>query len=1138
MILEFPNLDTLQLAITSEVLPSEVTLAPAKAAIDPAGAYFVEVRSRLAKTVQSDLAKLGVNAHRSPPLELKYEICCWLQLIPTIRAEGEYTEKTPVLFDVAAGGQFSELVGEMLRLGNDRQSFRWLEGQKETRGLLKVIGPPYYSLLRALERENEAAAPTAFLERAPRVWVEFGHSHPFIDRFVPPAGKLLFIRPYRRWAFVDEGKFRDVYEMLEFSLPNTPTAWQPADEVQRLQVPLRLSAGAATETAELWVLEGQGIEQLDAWVRDTNEDLLKRLSFAVAQTESGDRVVLRVRPSKQSPPVLVLKGTGYRSYLKIPNLFLPLGSRLHPPLRRDAVVKLLARDPQLVTWLEPQEDRGFIPKTLPDTAFRSLNDWVDYVLDREHEGLQAWMAAMQFDFEPFVCSEDGSSKQKKKAQQPTDKPRSAREVNLAAEQVAEMFQSESDQPQKSSAKASQKPAAEMAPKQKPQILQQQLNELEKQFLALETPPEDPQRRPLWERMARINYQLQHSTDATVCWLNAFWEERRPDAGLLWQWFQTECKGQAPEGFSVDQLEDLLLEQQPTPGQVRSLAAYLAWAAAVADPPPELLPRLSQIQNFLQQHENFLPIRGVWIAWHAVVALSQGDVLALARARDRLLERLHRDGLSADQDLPSFLRVSGLRTSDRFRVVRDQVKELRQLAKDWIRAQPTSPQSPCPYTADYADVIFAYGLAKLGEGQQAKELFDQAKANLLKDRRVNPWLVSAYEHRLRQAIESKPNRGQLPQELLKQAEQLDRMDHYVVDRLRGRSKILEPDETVDAYRHWTNRNDRLEQELSQLYDVNDREELRGRVMRLLSSSQASQRSMTEQGRVLTTTLELAPRLGEEFARDQLVRVLPLVDQLDSGPRQAPPPPHQQLTPLKHQVILLEKAIVTAAHFDQAPEVEKLLARFHTVLDDPELNDVLEAIEQFVQQSFRGLRRLGMREQIGRLFEHMAQVLRTSQSIGRKKHSKKNRIDAEQAKTELRTKQLLLHVAGGYFYFGQDQQALDVVEETRKVLYEGDLDKAYQTDLACTYAATLGQAPVDKALSCLVELFQKLERIHDAFTSGKWFMLSQLRVIEAVVLAMVSDDFTLDKTGRRWLDDDEYLVRRRIHQDVRTAMQTQA
>jgi len=39
---------------------------------------------------------------------------------------------------------------------------------------------------------------------------------------------------------------------------------------------------------------------------------------------------------------------------------------------------------------------------------------------------------------------------------------------------------------------------------------------------------------------------------------------------------------------------------------------------------------------------------------------------------------------------------------------------------------------------------------------------------------------------------------------------------------------------------------------------------------------------------------------------------------------------------------------------------------------------------------------------------------------------------------------------------------------------------------------------------------------------------------MMLALISDDFTLDPEARKRLDDDEFLVRRRIHRDVREAL----
>lgn len=39
---------------------------------------------------------------------------------------------------------------------------------------------------------------------------------------------------------------------------------------------------------------------------------------------------------------------------------------------------------------------------------------------------------------------------------------------------------------------------------------------------------------------------------------------------------------------------------------------------------------------------------------------------------------------------------------------------------------------------------------------------------------------------------------------------------------------------------------------------------------------------------------------------------------------------------------------------------------------------------------------------------------------------------------------------------------------------------------------------------------------------------------VALAVSGDDFAMGAAARRWLDDDEYLVRRRIHRDTRKSL----
>ena len=71
-----------------------------------------------------------------------------------------------------------------------------------------------------------------------------------------------------------------------------------------------------------------------------------------------------------------------------------------------------------------------------------------------------------------------------------------------------------------------------------------------------------------------------------------------------------------------------------------------------------------------------------------------------------------------------------------------------------------------------------------------------------------------------------------------------------------------------------------------------------------------------------------------------------------------------------------------------------------------------------------------------------------------------------------------------------------------------------------------------------MFLNMTPIPDPYTTGTHFARSQLKVVEAVVRSVVHDDFTRGGEVRRWLEDDEYLVRRRVHRDVKALFQETA
>ena len=1152
MILKFPDLDTLRIALINGAAPAAAWGSPAVAGLDEDGALWIDTPAALSKTAQAELKQLGVQTAKKNGAAMCANVSCWLEMLPLVRTSESLAppEQTPVLFDLPNGQQLARMATEILRLGNDRQTFRWLEepAKRKTdgnvRALLRVVGPPYYSLLRALDAQGPDA-PRAFVERARNVWVQLGYTHPLGEHLKAPPGQMLLLRPPRQWIHLPDAPFRDIYEVLEFSLPGTPVGWKEGEVGHRLKVPLTLARGGTTEAAELWVLRDDPVNELNNLVQNADDQLLGRLSFAVGEHNGKKTIVLRVRPSRLPPPVLVVRGESFRHFLKLPNLFVPCGWRLHPPLRRDVVRSHLADDPNVLTWLYPAGGGQFVAETLAADAFRPLSDWIDYVVEHDKAHLQTWVQSAQFDFESFVCNEDEPSRPRKppgseKGQKPRGGKGGAEEVELPTFKMA--------------VKAGKKPEeveelddfANLT-KNEPSANQMRLRELEDQFVSFEGTLDAPERQQLWPELAAVNSALANTEDAGICWANALWSQEEMPPAWVWKWFCAEANAVKPEEngrgrvhswaspstlasgsrreVSGDDLDRLLEVRTPSYADARSLAVYLMWAARCNPRPDALMQRLNAVQRFLEANEGRMTVRAAWLAWVSFVQLTGGDVLALARARDRLLERLFRGGLRPEQDLPSFLRFSGQPTSQRFRAVRSWMLDLCKQAHVWSKAASTNLTSDSAKEATHAyiNLMFAYGLARMGEADASRELLGRAKETLGAGDTVHQFLLEAFDFRIRLARDGKKNTGPLPPEQMEFLEKaiVDKMQHYVVERMRRQSRILEPDQKIDPYRRWTAKTSELESALAVLADLTDREEVKSRVRKLLGDAAKGNKGAEVKAKILDKALAIAPCIGEEFALDLLAQLGPVYDAL---------PQVRETIAVIERSGLLEKALFVAAHFDRKDHIQALVARFHRLLQEQRGNsEALKELNPLVAQCFRGLRKLGMREEIDFLLKEMADIILEGRDVAA--------VGAAGDRNWPAALMTLLHVAAGWLYFGKDRQAEPVLNAARKLLFEGELLPKDQTPLACAYATAVGLAPVEVAQKRLEELFHRLTGIKDSYTSSSHYSRSQLDLVEAVVLAVVSDDHTMGANARRWLDDDEFIVRRRIHREFQ-AIKAQA
>jgi hypothetical protein len=174
------------------------------------------------------------------------------------------------------------------------------------------------------------------------------------------------------------------------------------------------------------------------------------------------------------------------------------------------------------------------------------------------------------------------------------------------------------------------------------------------------------------------------------------------------------------------------------------------------------------------------------------------------------------------------------------------------------------------TDAYANLIFAYGLARIGARTESASMEASTAPMYKTDDAVHQLLLRAFTYRINQAHQSVTCRGSLPPEFLAlpshQRELEHRLARYKFDRLRRAVLILEPAEEVNPYRHLTPPRTRSDRAIAALYEINDPKELEQRTRQLLDKHKQAHNKL----KVLRAALDLFPRLPPSFSRSVLER----------------------------------------------------------------------------------------------------------------------------------------------------------------------------------------------------------------------------------------------------------------------------
>ncbi|HEU0030181.1 MAG TPA: hypothetical protein VFQ53_06095 [Kofleriaceae bacterium] len=1092
--LAFRDDEALRVVLMSGLCPPDVQARGAQVARDARGTLFLAPEQPLTDKALASLRAAGVMIDATLPADAR-AVRCWAEAIGLERVAVAATPSL-VLLTTPDRQSVVDLAAELLRLGCERQELLVTPNG----GVLRAVDPPTYTIVRAIDRDLGLRGYVPDPNGQESIWTELGYRHPLASRLTVDKGQLLLVGS-DGWRTVADDGWKSLEAALELGVGGARVELTNVPLGERRKIELRFAPGRR-DAPSLWVIRRGGTAAIDRLLEYLPEDVVARLTFAAAGRNASTlsmpgmrlddikegAIIIRARTGRHGPPDLSLDAEEYAPLAHMPDVYAPAGAIVEPPLRRERLRTILGVEQGQVMWLAPVAERTpgapirgpFRVEKIADSAFAPLSDWADYVIHASAPALVPWARAAVFDFAPFVSTG---------LEWASERPREERD---------ESERSDKRRPKPGRGRAQPAPVVVQTPPPTPTpqpraqrrteepthreevAVDAQLAKLEADFVALDAPADAPERLELLEQLGHAYARLKRRRDAGLCFARAVWELHGAAANeRLDAWIAADL-GRADLAKTLD---GQLSNASPGQDDVRLVAAIAARAPAPVQKDPH------RVVRWLDDHDGELDARTLWLARSSLARLAGGDTLGLAHARDRILARLA-GGLPVERELPSFLRFAGRSGALGNASGEHLGKALSQLAEKVTstRRKRSPVEAPVAYTGAYVNYQLAHGFARIGQHVRARALVTEAKTALapVATDAVHAYLSAAFEARVEQAIAGVPPETPLPEPLGAQLAALDRVARYKVDRLREASRILEPLERPDAIGAFSKRqHDSRGPEFAALRALSDSTARGKEIARLVEV--ASTAIEPEKARLLDGCFDVLLELPESGAVPILARAWPMIATLPE-PRRA---------------VLYGEALVVAGHFGRTELIPKMLdalAEAIRAVPGTELARVLD-------QSLRALRRIGLRREIAEL---LADV--------------ENALDTGTASMQGR-----LAVASGLAYLGDTARALPILEQAKKTLAES-MTLTARLELTRALAQAYAQAPINEALGAIAELAGQLRDITDSFGTNSHYCLSVLHFVESLVLGIASDDLALGEAGRRFVEDDEHLIRRRLHRDL--------
>ena len=1103
MSLFFPNFDALRLALASGILPVAVTRVEVSTISDCPSGIWLKPKVPLSKESLAALAHIGVRPFASPNDQSLRILPCWAAALPLKRGDDGHSD-SPVLFEVPTA-RLASFLRDLHRGKILPKRYRISDAS----AFVHVAVAPLYWIEQS--RDEPDSGICSYRLAGPNFWVQSGWHHLLPTAVNPDAAETILVSANGDWRTLEPGPWRTSSEVLPLR-PGLPSVGSRVPR-PRLEVELRLKPRTSTRSIEtFWIHDGT-LEALRPLLEPFDHRTILQLEMAVLeQSQHGNRVAIRTRRDTGVLP-FVRPLRAFAAHPQSKCLMIPAECALTPSLRTSALEQWLALNPGEIAWLEP--DSGTIRiHRVARTAFRPIAEWVRYAAPQPR-----FLPHVSVPDNPFACP--GFVAISEPA--PTSPPAPLTTSTMAAGQATGRTSAKSSRfwfakwagklfskPRESGYESeSAEPEVEFdvsdAPRRSTLTQQERIArraELE-EFLYRQDSFADPRvTGQQWAELAELYAESGNLTDAPLCWLHSLWCAPLSGEYAWQQWIKVEARGaKSPLRNSILELIHLALappSKRPTPTghDFKSISTELTAA------------------------EETLPCRMIWLARWSLATLG-GDVLMLAHARDRLFARLRTETALAALDTPSFLRFRGLMGSDRYSLARDWLLRCREPIQRWVKKQSATNRlawagigADLSSTAAYADWMFAWGFAKLGDQIRANELIHTATGALQAPlgstvvpevhRRLQELFLGEIRAALGATTDSaEPTARETPAQL--------ELADYTVAKLIAHSEILSRHRTRSEFGARPLLaligDDDFGHRLSRV--LNGTATAAASVIRPLLDEAAKDRTAGTLPRVILTLLEIvsdAPTAAEvlEFcptALEQLPEALRLRNVQDSESS-------SYLIRLGCRGV--ELACVLAIRHSLPDGLQRLVKSLDRSLSDGD-PPTRAIFRQSATPLFRALSRCGLTGELRSLLTRWA------------------RVGVEDS-------ELNLSAAIGWYSLGDTERGNRILDTARdKLFVQGLADERDRTRTALAYAKALAFAPPRLALGRLEELFQRLGTLSSGGATARYFALKPLELIDVAITAIVNEDFSLGPEVRSWLDVDELRIRTRITRDLDVAME---